>query len=191
MSDITKTKLSINSPPSFSMKNNFLSNNYHTIGSSYKSNNYLPEKLLVHKNKKTLVLDLDETLVHSSFKNFVLRADIVLRVEIDQKIQVVHVLKRPGVENFLEKMSKLFEIVIFTASLSSYANPLIDELDSRRCVSYRLFREHCTPSRGLFIKEMSRLGRDLKDVIILDVKNIYNNRTIHSHMHMTKTMGCQ
>ncbi len=70
---------------------------------------------------------------------------------------------------FLERMAKIYELVIFTASLSPYANPLIDQLDTRRMVTYRLFREHCTLVNGMFVKDMKKLGRDLKDVIILDV----------------------
>jgi len=45
----------------------------------------------------------------------------------------------------------------------------MDQLDSRRHCSSRLFREHCTHVNGIFVKDMSRLGRDLKDVIIVDV----------------------
>ena len=41
----------------------------------------------------------------------------------------IYVLVRPGVDKFLENISKLFEIVIFTASLSNYASPLLDILD--------------------------------------------------------------
>ncbi len=69
-------------------------------------------------NKKTLVLDLDETLVHSGFKPFEVKSDIVLKIEFENKIHDIHVLVRPGVEEFLEKMAKHYELVIFTASLS-------------------------------------------------------------------------
>jgi RNA polymerase II subunit A small phosphatase-like protein len=130
---------------------------------------YLPENRSL---KKTLILDLDETLVHSAFKPFYEKSDILLNVELDRRSHIIHVLKRPGVEEFLEKMAKLFEVVIFTASLSAYANPLIDQLDINRSVSHRLFREHCTSVNGMFIKDMKKLGRDLKDVIIVDVKLI-------------------
>jgi RNA polymerase II subunit A small phosphatase-like protein len=73
------------------------------------------------------------------------------------------------VDEFLERMSKHYEIVIFTASISPYANPLIDKLDTRRYVSHRLFREHCVHTSGVFIKDLKKIGRDLKDVIIVDV----------------------
>jgi len=64
-------------------------------------------------------LDLDETLVHSAFKPFSQRSDILLNVELDKKIHIIHVLKRAGAEEFLERMAKHYEVVIFTASLSA------------------------------------------------------------------------
>lgn len=68
-------------------------------------------------SKKTLVLDLDETLVHSSFKPPE-KADIVLPVEIEGKVCYVYVLIRPGTLTFLEELAEYYELVIFTASLS-------------------------------------------------------------------------
>eukprot|EP01126_Amoeba_proteus_P013992 TRINITY_DN1603_c0_g1_i2.p1 TRINITY_DN1603_c0_g1~~TRINITY_DN1603_c0_g1_i2.p1 ORF type:complete len:174 (+),score=23.26 TRINITY_DN1603_c0_g1_i2:166-687(+) len=67
--------------------------------------------------KKCLVLDLDETLVHSSFKP-VERYDFIIPVEIEGTVYQVYVAKRPGVDEFLKKVAEMFEVVIFTASLS-------------------------------------------------------------------------
>ena len=119
------------------------------------------------KGKKTLVLDLDETLVHSSFES-VDNCDLVLPVEIEGKDWNIYVLKRPGVDLFLKKMSLVYEIVIYTASLPRYANPLLDWLDPNRLCTYRLFREDCTFYNGIFVKNLSKLGRNLKDTIIID-----------------------
>jgi RNA polymerase II subunit A small phosphatase-like protein len=79
-------------------------------------------------NKKTLVLDLDETLVHSSFKPPE-QPDIVLPVEIEGKTCYVYVLVRPGAITFLEELAEIYELVIYTASLSKYAEPLMKILD--------------------------------------------------------------
>lgn len=65
-------------------------------------------------------------------------------------------------------MGRLFEIVIYTASLSLYADPLLDELDPNHIASYRLFRDHCTFHNNTFVKDLSVLGRNLKDIIIVD-----------------------
>lgn len=113
-------------------------------------------------------MDLDETLVHSGFKPFN-PSDIILKIEFEGVIHEIHVLVRPGVEEFLERMSKIYEIVIFTASLSKYANPLLDILDQNGYCSHRLFREHCTMINNVFVKDLKKLNRDLKDIIIVDV----------------------
>jgi RNA polymerase II subunit A small phosphatase-like protein len=65
-------------------------------------------------------------------------------------------------------MHKHYELVIFTASLSKYAEPLVDILDPEGMCSYRLFREHCTYVNNAFVKDLTRLGRPMKDVIIVD-----------------------
>ena len=88
----------------------------------------------VHEGRKCLVLDLDETLLHSSFKvsfdhssieNKLTRvpqmlpsADYIVPVEIESQTHNVYVIKRPGVDHFLKEMGKIYEVVIFTASLS-------------------------------------------------------------------------
>jgi len=117
--------------------------------------------------RKCLVLDLDETLVHSSFKP-IPNPDFVIPVEIEDQVHKVYVLKRPGVDQFLQKLGPLFEIVVFTASISKYADPVLDLLDSTKVVHHRLFRDACTNYKGNFVKDMGRLGRDLKHCLIID-----------------------
>ena len=119
-------------------------------------------------SKKTLVLDLDETLVHSQFLPFSIQSDVILKIDIENQTHDIHVLIRPGVQTFLQRLSKLYEIVIFTASVSKYAAPLLDILDKENYCSFRLFREHCTLMGMTYIKDLNKLGRDLKDVIIVD-----------------------
>ena len=127
--------------------------------------NLLPKK---SGDKKTLVLDLDETLVHSQFQPFDVPSDITLKIELEDELHDIHVMVRPGVKEFLENMGKIYEIVIFTASVSKYADPLLDIIDKEKICKYRLFREHCTPINTCFVKEIKRLGRQLKDVVIVD-----------------------
>jgi RNA polymerase II subunit A small phosphatase-like protein len=113
------------------------------------------------------VLDLDETLVHSSFAA-VAAPDYVLPVEIEGRLHMVYVKKRPFVDEFLTAMARHYELVVFTASLAKYADPLLDLLDTSNVFRSRLFREACTNHRGAFVKNLARLGRDLKSVIIID-----------------------
>jgi len=147
-------------------------NNNNNIHNTPKLNSDAQQYLLppqIHKEigKKTLVLDLDETLVHSSFKP-IPNADFIIPVEIDNQIHQVYVLKRPYVDQFLKTMADRFELVVFTASLAKYADPVLDLLDKDKVVGSRLFREACSNHKGLYVKDLSRLGRDMRHVIIID-----------------------
>ncbi|GAA5842013.1 hypothetical protein JCM9279_002756 [Rhodotorula babjevae] len=119
------------------------------------------------KGRKCLVLDLDETLVHSSFK-MVHQADYVVPVEIENQFHNVYVIKRPGVDAFLKAMGEIYEVVVFTASLSKYADPVLDQLDVHRVVKHRLFRESCYNNKGNYVKDLSQLGRPISESIIID-----------------------
>lgn len=122
------------------------------------------------KNKskmKCLVLDLDETLIHSSFKPVEVY-DYIVPIEIEDVLYQVYVAKRPGVDEFLTRLAACYEIVVFTASLPKYANPVIDKLDVNKVVDWRLFRASCTCVQGTYVKDMQRMGRDIKKTIIID-----------------------
>ncbi|OXG13982.1 carboxy-terminal domain RNA polymerase II polypeptide A small phosphatase [Cryptococcus neoformans Tu401-1] len=131
----------------------------------------LPPIAAKHRGRKCLVLDLDETLLHSSFKGEnqqLPTADYIVPVEIESQVHNVYVIKRPGVDHFLTEMAKIYEIVVFTASLSKYADPVLDMLDENRVVAHRLFRESCYNHKGNYVKDLSQLGRDIQHSIIID-----------------------
>jgi len=119
------------------------------------------------KGRKTLVLDLDETLVHSSFRP-VPGPDFIISIELDGVTHRVYVQKRPGVDHFLEEMGAKFEVVVFTASLDKYANPVLDILDPKGFIKIRLFREACVQHYGNYVKDLSLLGRRIEDTLIID-----------------------
>jgi len=127
----------------------------------------LPALCHEDQNKKCVVIDLDETLVHSSFKP-VENPDFIVPVEIDGTVHQVYVLKRPFVDLFLSKMGEMFECILFTASLAKYADPVANLLDTTSCFRSRLFRESCVFYKGNYVKDLSKLGRDLHNVIIID-----------------------
>ncbi|KAK1254629.1 hypothetical protein MKX08_008624 [Trichoderma sp. CBMAI-0020] len=127
----------------------------------------LPPIAPEHKGRKCLVLDLDETLVHSSFK-ILHQADFTIPVEIEGNYHNVYVIKRPGVDEFMKRVGELYEVVVFTASVSKYGDPLLDQLDIHGVVHHRLFRESCYNHQGNYVKDLSQVGRDLKDTIIID-----------------------
>ena len=112
-----------------------------------------------NKDKKlTLVMDLDETLIHypddklSCFENSAHQ----------------HILVRPFTTKFLTEIAEYFEIIIFTAASQNYADRLIDIIDENRVINYRLYRQHMTMHNNVLVKDISKIGRDLKKIIILD-----------------------
>ena len=120
-------------------------------GSSEKQTWLLPPVQPHLRGRKCLVLDLDETLVHSSFK-ILHQADFTIPVEIEGQYHNVYVIKRPGVDAFMKRVGELYEVVVFTASVSKYGDPLLDQLDIHHVVHHRLFRESCYNHQGNYVK---------------------------------------
>jgi len=133
----------------------------------WRDDHLLPPAKDHKKGMKCLVLDLDETLVHSSFKP-VESCDFVIPVEIEEHVHQVYVCKRPHVDEFMKRCGEIYEIVIFTASLAKYADPVLDLLDVHKVIDWRLFRESCSPFKGSYVKDMGRMGRDLSKIMIID-----------------------
>lgn len=118
----------------------------------------------------TLVLDLDETLVHcSTDANEVKNPDFVFHVEFQGTVYTVNCRKRPGLDEFLEYLKGRFEVVVFTASQRVYADRLLDILDpDRDTFHHRVFRDDCTNVEGNYLKDLSVLGRDMRATAIVD-----------------------
>ena len=119
---------------------------------------FIPKKNPNDKREYTLVLDLDETLVH---------------YYEDTEEENAYVKVRLGTENFIKKLSQYCEIGIFTASTEDYANIVIDGLDCSDKIDFRLYRQHTSLECGYNVKDLSKLGRDLSKIIIID--NIEEN----------------
>ncbi|KAM0014907.1 putative protein-serine/threonine phosphatase [Helianthus debilis subsp. tardiflorus] len=116
----------------------------------------------------TLVLDLDETLVHSTLEPCE-DADFTFTVNFNLEDHKVYVRCRPYLKEFMERVACLFEIIIFTASQSIYAEQLLNVLDPKRKVfRHRVYRESCVYLEGNYLKDLSVLGRDLAHVVMID-----------------------
>jgi len=137
----------------------------------------LPARSTEEPKRPTLVLDLDETLVHCSRegKSSGSRGPAVqtgspdLVIEFDLTPAYGSVFFRPFVHLFLEVAARSFEIVVFTASQQAYADKVLNALDPEGTyIRHRLYRQHCTEMRGAFFKELGLLGRPLSQCILVD-----------------------
>ena len=132
----------------------------------HKYNEGVPVPFLTNKSNKpyTLVLDLDETLIHfkSNPNN-----------ESSGKIMI-----RPFLYDFLKNIKKDFELIIFTAATQDYADPIINAIEKdEKYFDHRLYRIHTTIIDNDFVKDLSKLGRDLNRTIIVDnMKQNYKNQ---------------
>ncbi|EXJ80010.1 hypothetical protein A1O3_08296 [Capronia epimyces CBS 606.96] len=138
--------------------------------------------------QKTLILDLDETLIHSLAKGGRMSSGHMVEVKLNSPVALspaqsgqtapmfgpqhpilYYVHKRPHCDDFLRKVSKWYKLVVFTASVQEYADPVIDWLEQeRKYFVGRYYRQHCTFRNGAYIKDLSSIEPDLSKVIILD-----------------------
>ncbi|XP_037714816.1 CTD nuclear envelope phosphatase 1 [Drosophila subpulchrella] len=133
--------------------------------------------------RKTLILDLDETLVHSCYSdpdthdnvgcNLLpegAQPDYVLSVTIEGVEPIAfRVFKRPHVDEFLEFVSKWYDVVIYTASLEVYAAQVVDLLDAGRgMMPRRFYRQHCRNSTPLIAKDLTLVNPDMSGTLIID-----------------------
>jgi import inner membrane translocase subunit TIM50 len=116
----------------------------------------LPDPLpFPYQRPYTLVVDLDELLVHSHWT----------------REHGWRTAKRPGLDYFLAYLSQFWEIVLFTTQPYYVVAPVIEKLDpDRRYIAYTLFRESCRTHQGKVVKDLSALNRDLSKVVVLDTE---------------------
>ena len=108
-----------------------------------------------NKKKYTLVLDLDETLINIEFK------------DMSNNRCILHL--RPGLFWFLSKVKPFYELITFTSASKEYAQPIINEIELKnKYFDYNFFREHSVINGNDFVKDISRIGRDMKKIIIVD-----------------------
>ncbi|XP_055340002.1 CTD nuclear envelope phosphatase 1-like [Paramacrobiotus metropolitanus] len=149
----------------------------------------LTSQRLLSIRHKILVLDLDETLIHSTHDG-VLRPnmrtgnrppDFVLKVVIERHPVSFFVHKRPHVEFFLQTVSQWYELVVFTASMEIYGSAVSDKLDGgRNILNRRYFRQHCTQDSSGYTKDLSSISSDLSSIFIIDNSPIAYKGFVHN-----------
>lgn len=127
-------------------------------------------KNLPHKRenlyKKTIIFDLDETLIISGEEN---EFSTTVPVYADTPFKV-HIRLRPYAKECLAEASRLFEVFIFTASQRNYADAIIDHLDPEgTLIQQRLYRDDCIlTAEGFFLKDLRIINRSLEKIVIVD-----------------------
>ena len=130
-----------------------------------------------------VVLDLDQTLIYSTVDKPTSNDSNYFKVRPSDMDTDIYVYKRPYLDQFLKFVNSVGEVSIYTASQKSYADPIIDRLDSERIVTRRFYRDHCKKNeKGELIKDMSVVSKDLRKMVIIDdvdsTYKTYRNNTI-------------
>jgi len=115
------------------------------------SDNLLPDLPPQASHIKTLVLDLDNVLIHSDWT----------------RGRGWRTFKRPGADEFIKDLAQYFELVVYTSQLPTYADPILDRLDPQRMIQYRLYRDSTNYVDGKHVRDLSKLNRDLKQVLMI------------------------
>ncbi|PON33379.1 FCP1 domain containing protein [Parasponia andersonii] len=111
----------------------------------------LPDLHPMERHVFTLVLDLQETLLYSYWTR-------------EKGWQTI---KRPGVDAFLEHLAQYFEIVVYSDYSNMYVDPVMERLDTKHCVRYRLGKAATLYQNGQHYRDLSKLNRDPGKVIYL------------------------
>eukprot|EP00434_Breviolum_minutum_P032119 symbB.v1.2.028406.t1/scaffold3009.1/size65478/5 len=125
--------------------------------------------LLPPREDKVGLTDLDETLSHCRLDQLPTGPKPDFSVQFEESKATGYVYVRPFARLFLQVAARLFEVVVFTASSQGYADQVLDQLDpERRCISTRLYRQHCVERGGAFLKDLRRLGRCMERLVLVD-----------------------
>ena len=122
------------------------------------------------EQRKTIVFDLDETLVHCCEDPATMGADVYLPVVFPTgEVVQAGINIRPYARECLLEANKDFEVMVFTASHQCYADVVLDFLDpDYTLIHHRLYRDNCVQVNGVFLKDLRVLNRPLSQVVIVD-----------------------
>lgn len=120
------------------------------------SDRLLPDLPPGARHVRTLVLDLDDVLIHSSWT----------------RRTGWRTFKRPGVDDFLKGAAQFYELVVYTSQLPTYADPILDRLDPHRCIQYRLYRDSTQYVGGVHARDLAKLNRDPSRVLFVTAEGV-------------------
>ena len=125
-------------------------------------------------HRKVIIFDLDETLVHCTHRDAdPSKADVFLDIVTPKSTVKAGFNIRLDAIECLREAGKYFEVVVFTASVKSYADSILNYLDpTNELIHHRLYRESCIfdDDQGFFVKDL-RIFEDqysFEDMIIID-----------------------
>lgn len=163
---------------------NFIDHDYDSIFSNINKSKVSYHSYTPTEGKKLLLLDLDETLVHCEFKNNIKMLNHKKHKKRHSKLDIktfsycdenyryyVDCNFRPNLKDFLEEVSKYYDIGIFTAACKNYANMILDEIDpENKYFMFRLYRHACIPIQDkLYIKDLRIIKNiDLSKTVLMD-----------------------
>ncbi|KAJ9451319.1 CTD nuclear envelope phosphatase 1-like protein [Diplonema papillatum] len=110
------------------------------------------------RNKKILILDLDETLIHASSTPLSPTHFDVMIPTGTGSYGMMYVCERPYLQYFLAHVCQWFTVTIFTAATKEYASPIIHRMDRAKVVRKKYFRNDCVVENGQYVKNLARLS---------------------------------
>jgi Dullard-like phosphatase family protein len=126
---------------------------------------------LPETNQKTLILDMDETMIHADFDGKYNNPDHTITFICDGEENSVPIFIRPGLFEFLKNTYEMFEIIVFTAGVKEYADAVLNYLDpDGKYFKYRFYRHNCiSVGNRVCIKDLRMfINRKQEDIIIVD-----------------------
>ena len=139
------------------LENNYPNSNQNKILKKRVISPYITN---INKKKYTLILSLDDTIVHFKANTYINNKGIV---------QI-----RPGLLEFLENIKNNYEIIVFSSGNQKYSDAIIDSIDEKyKFIDYRLYQEHCVIINNDFVKDLSKVGRPIDKMVIVD--NMFQN----------------
>ena len=157
----------------------------------------------IKPDKKILLIDLDETLIHSDFSLEYLndkkvKYDTIIKFketesDFEENYEDYYDMRRKKLKRELFNEEKEYKVGVFirkgakefltevskyfvVGSVKDYADAVIDYLDpNKNLIKFRLYRNNCINlNNKIFVKDLRIIkGIDIKDIILLD-NSIYS-----------------